>query len=463
VMRAVLMIARHVCARLGHRRYDLMSAAAAAALLLLALNPWQLFALGFQLSFLAVFSLAAGLPLFRNLPLPPPVRDLLLPVLVIQCGMAPYSAYAFHCFSPGAFFANIPVVFLAGLAVPAGVLALPLTAVLPSLSGPLGTFLDLNLTLLEAANDLFYAGGRTSLTVTAPPLPLLLAFYALLFFFTSELARIWWLRRRWKPLLQGLGLAALLVLLLTRGFGSDFRGAQAVFVDVGQGSCIHLRTPSGRQVLIDGGGRHGFNVGKKILRPYLLHSGVRRIDLALATHRDTDHYQGLLELQEQGMVDRLLTTGDGLEVGDVLLREPGFRITVVAPVAEHEEENERSLVFRVDFDDWSLLATGDIGAETEAEIAAYWRGSDLLDVDVLAVPHHGSRRSSSPALLRAASPAAAVIQVGKNIYGHPAPQTLDAYRRAGIPVFRCDRQGAAAVRPGFRWRTMLKDRSAEPK
>ncbi|MGI6736741.1 MAG: ComEC/Rec2 family competence protein [Anaerovoracaceae bacterium] len=163
------------------------------------------------------------------------------------------------------------------------------------------------------------------------------------------------------------------------------------------------------------------------------------------------------------MVDRLLTTGDGLEVGDVLLREPGFRITVVAPVAEHEEENERSLVFRVDFDDWSLLATGDIGAETEAEIAAYWRGSDLLDVDVLAVPHHGSRRSSSPALLRAASPAAAVIQVGKNIYGHPAPQTLDAYRRAGIPVFRCDRQGAAAVRPGFRWRTMLKDRSAEPK
>ena len=107
-----------------------MSAAAAAALLLLALNPWQLFALGFQLSFLAVFSLAAGLPLFRNLPLPPPVRDLLLPVLVIQCGMAPYSAYAFHCFSPGAFFANIPVVFLAGLAVPAGVLALPLTAVI---------------------------------------------------------------------------------------------------------------------------------------------------------------------------------------------------------------------------------------------------------------------------------------------------------------------------------------------
>ena len=180
----------------------------------------------------------------------------------------------------------------------------------------------------------------------------------------------------------------------------------ALFIDVGQGSSIYIHTPCGRHIIIDGGGKRQGNIAKDVLKPVLLKNGISRIDTAVATHKDMDHYKGLLELQELGMVRQLITSDHGFQKGDVIVKEKEFRLEALAPLPDSNlhtatgkttESNESSLVLLASLPGLKILATGDIGKETEAELIA--SGQDL-GCDVLVVPHHGSKNSSSDAFIK---------------------------------------------------------------
>lgn len=148
------------------------------------------------------------------------------------------------------------------------------------------------------------------------------------------------------------------------------------------------------------------------------------------------------------MVRQLITSDHGFQKGDVIVKEKEFRLEALAPLSDSNlhtatgkttESNESSLVLLASLPGLKILATGDIGKETEAELVA--SGQDL-GCDVLAVPHHGSKNSSSDAFIKKTNPALAIIQVGKNNYGHPATETLIAYENNHIPIFRTDKLGA---------------------
>ena len=129
--------------------------------------------------------------------------------------------------------------------------------------------------------------------------------------------------------------------------------------------------------------------------------------------------------------------GDVFSAGDI-------QVTVLGPLCGSDSENEQSLVILACMKGHTILLTGDIGAPTEKELAdAYPAGT--ISCDILQVPHHGSRYSSSAALLDAASPSLAVVQVGINQYGHPAEETLARYKEAGIEVLRNDHCGAVGI------------------
>ena len=125
-------------------------------------------------------------------------------------------------------------------------------------------------------------------------------------------------------------------------------------------------------------------------------------------------------------------------------------------MAESEDENLSSLIIRFESEGLSVLMTGDISKDGERAAIAV---SDL-SCDILKVAHHGSKTSTSFELLAAAKPSAAVIQVGKNPFGHPTPETLQALDEAGIPVYRNDESGAILISPlkgGFAVRTVKRD------
>ncbi len=484
VVRAGVMIGIHTFGRLLHARYDMLTGAALSAGLILAVSPYQLFAGGFQLSFLAVLLLACLQPLCEKRWLPTLLaagrrRGLpqeavsaaaaagrwLIPVFLLQAGMMPLTAYLFNYVSAGSFFANLPLVLIAGLIVPAGILLLfllllPCGAFFFPLGGHLVAFLTGKLLLW---NRLSYLDDALSFDAVSPPRWCLFVFYGVVFLLMSEWGQIRFSRKEWRRA----GIAVLLVccsgLLCACALSDGFEKADVVFVDVGQGDCVHIRCGEGADLLFDGGGREDYDVGRKTVKPYLLKNRVRTVDAAFVTHLDTDHYGGIVSLCQEGMVRRLVVyEGHAADVPQIV-RETGLpadriilagpedtfrfgKVTVfcAGPLSAGGTENEQSLVLLAEKDGRRLLITGDIGTETEEKMAVFYHGGELR-AEILQIPHHGSRYSSSQALISAAAPAAAVAQTGYNHYGHPAEEVLKRYEDNGVRVFRNDLDGAVGI------------------
>jgi len=501
VVRAVLMIAIHILSKYLHRRYDLLCCISFSAFLMLLYNPFYLFSLGFQLSYLAVFTLAFALPIaeskieklkeYRRYQWLVIIMRAFTPIFVIQMGMAPISAYHFQYFSLSAFLINLPVIALAGLILPLGMIMGILSSLGGGLFGFCATGADLLLQIMIRLN--VYSGdlGISSMNVTAPPLAILVLYYGLFFFLTSE--SFWILFRvQNKNLIRRVFICILCVsasvpFIMNEG---ERRG-DMVFLDVGQGDCIHLRTPTGKNILIDGGGSDSYDTGKNILLPYLLKNGVDEVDLAVVTHLHKDHYGGIASLCQR-MPVRKLAVYDGnalqeerilidtglsekqllyVSAGDRIHVEEDIYIDVLYPSRKNREiykqllldeadENSCSLVLRVHYKGLSLLVTGDMGFEGEQLIMDRFdpAAGAGLKADILKVGHHGSRYSTGDDFLEAVDPRIAIIQVGRNNFGHPHPDVIEKLTKKSIIVYRNDNDGAILFyfnRKGIKLRTML--------
>lgn len=467
VVRAAVMIALHLLSVILCRRYDLLSAAGFTFLLMLLDNPFQLFHTGFQMSFLAVASLGVILPFVRRF-----YQGIFLSSLVIQAGMLPYTAYMFNYISLGAFFANLPVIFLAGLLLPAGISLIPLSFVSDPLFEAGAELLQLGCELLIRINQLFYAGGSASFDAVSPPIWLLAGYYGLLFWCASEKGRILLMRKK-RTLFWG-GAAALVAagLCLAPLTDQGFSKAAVVFVDVGQGDCIHVRTPRGHNYLFDGGGSVRYDVGRNILKPYLLKNGVKKIDAAFVTHLHEDHYGGIRSLAREGMIERIgvyeanrviekqIRKETGTELfflykGQTVWLDKDVKLEILAPerrspeeyermIEEEEDENASSLIMKLEYQGMSVLITGDIDAQGEGELVE--ESGEKLRSHILKVAHHGSKYSSSEEFLEAVDPALAVFQVGKNNFGHPSEAVIEKCGQKGIMIVRNDTSGAVGIR-----------------
>jgi competence protein ComEC len=487
VVRAVVMILIHMLSKVIFRRYDFLSCTAACALGMLLVNPFYLFNAGFQLSCMAVFCLAEALPWLnrRILIMEEKGRNALLteglrcfsPLLVIQIGMAPLTAYLFNYFSVISFFINIPVILISGIIIPLGICLIPLSALGGPVFGTGAQAAELLVNRMIWLNELFYLPEVGHFNVISPTIFLLLCFYGYFFLLTSEYFRILYQRRRVKTLAASCLLVLLISLVLSGITGSDYRHAGVFFVDVGQGDCMHIRTPEGRNILIDGGGNLNYDVGNKILLPYLLKNGVKSVDLALVTHLHTDHFLGIAQLAGSMEIKRLgvyemnalrepellsvtglkrqnllyLAKGDRIRVEkniwiDVLYPEEKSRKDYESLVLNEEDENASCLFMKVYFNGLTVLMTGDMGTEGEREILGlYGNCPEMLDVDILKAGHHGSRFSTGDEFLEAASPEIIVFQVGKNNFGHPHSSVIEKCRKKGIIIYRNDLDGAIII------------------
>lgn len=266
----------------------------------------------------------------------------------------------------------------------------------------------------------------------------------------------------------------LLGLLLFAGCRRAPALLRVTFLDVGQGDSAVIETPSGRVVVIDGGGipavdeREGGDPGSRILVPFLRSRGISAVDLLVATHPDDDHVQGLVaavtRLSVRAALDGGLPSGPGpcarlrgaLNARGVRVHTArrgqhfdlggGARLEVLHPTAPfltgtHSDDNNNAIVLRLIYGKTRVLFTAD--AEQEAEESLLRSGLDL-QAEVLKVGHHGSRGSTSAAFLKAVQPTVAILSCGRNNrFGHPHKETLQ--RLEGVRLFRTDQQGAIVL------------------
>jgi competence protein ComEC len=226
-------------------------------------------------------------------------------------------------------------------------------------------------------------------------------------------------------------------------------------LDVGQGLAVLVRT-SERALLYDTGPAYGpeADSGGRVVLPLLRASGIERLDEMVITHEDTDHLGGALTVLEAlpvGLLRTSLPRAHPLHAftearpcvaGDAWAWD-GVRFEVLHPAQLAGRRNDRSCVMRIATQGGALLLTGDIERGAEAELVARRAG---LRSDVLLMPHHGSRTSSSAALLEAVAPRWGIAAAGyRNRFGHPGPEVVERYRAAGARVLRTDLDGAVHV------------------
>ncbi len=449
-------VAAAVWLRLGTRPATTLALAAAAVCLL---DPWAVLAPGFWLSFGAVAAIlmsVQGRAAAREHGWRPKLREAWRVQLAVTLALLPLTAALFQQVALVSIVANavaIPLVSLmvTPLALLAGLFVL-LPEPLPALAMPCLAIGNVILVGLHSFLTTLSAPAWTSLTLPAQPAWTL----------ALALAGVAWLLAPPGWPLRWAAAVWLLPMLLWPPQRPAAGELWVTALDVGQGTAVLIE--SDRHILLyDTGPRYGggADAGGRIVAPYLRWRGIDAVDLLVVSHLDSDHSGGVASILAGTRVATLLTsvapTHAWLRGASAVRRcEAGqhlvlgeMRIDVLRPLpADYGEprlpSNAASCVLRVRLGTHRLLLTGDLPARQEAELVG--RESDLA-VDWLSVPHHGSRGSSTEALLQATRPRWASVQAGyRNRFGHPDAQVLARYVARGVHVVRSDESGAAQWR-----------------
>ncbi|MEQ8175921.1 MAG: DNA internalization-related competence protein ComEC/Rec2 [Syntrophomonadaceae bacterium] len=461
VVRSVVMAALALTALYAGRENDLLNSLGLSGLIILLHQPTALFQISFQLSFLAAWGLVYLYPRWRK-ALPDKGRwiDWLLIPLAAQAAVLPLIAYYFNILSPISLLANLLLSYLAELVVMLGFLFLLLGVLITPLGVLMLQLAEVLINSIRVGNHLILQLPGSYLWVAAPGLAAICAFYLGIFLLTRESGSK---GIRWGFICIGVFFA---VICLPASFIN--RGQmEAVFLDVGQGDCILLKTPKGKFILIDGGGSALSDVGGRKVLPYLRHRGIRQLYWVVNTHPDVDHLAGLQRVANEFPVETVCVPASlagadvysdwrnalssrgvawkGLASGQVL-NEGAWSLEVLYSGKEtiDKEYNNHSLALVCRMGDFSALLTGDLDEEVLNRLD---KEGKLKQATVLKLPHHGSKYSLYPPLYRKTHPRYGVISVGKrNIFGHPSPLVLQALQDEAVEVLRTDQVGAVTFR-----------------
>lgn len=452
MQRALAMGLLFLYAFIFRRPYQVFSALCAAFIVLLWLSPQAIFQIDFQLSFASTLAILLAIPLL-------PKRE----------GMAGW-ALSLFLVSTAAFLFTAPILSTSFHRLPLlaplfQLLFLPLATALfflgmASLLPPLFFLLKPLLFWLTHA-FVFFAKQLSLLPfashLVATPAPLFTFFY-----YGSLLSFLFLEKKRTSLFLAAAALFTNSFFLLLP------TPPQLAVLDVGQGDSS-LFTQGGFSLLVDGGGPTGGRpfssyVGEQVVLPYLLHRGIRALDVVVATHADSDHIDGLFPILENLPVHLLLYGGkEGeptlqkllalarsrsirtlrAEAGTLLRIGKKTTILVLHPSPQSQffSSNNQSAVLQITTPRGRILLTGDIEGEAETMLLP-----KLEPVTLLKVAHHGSKTSTTEAFLEKTAPRIAIVSVGAhNPFGHPNAQVLKRLRDEGASVYLTKDKGCLSV------------------
>jgi competence protein ComEC len=445
--RTCLMLATLAACVLADRHGSSTRVLAFAALVVTLVDPWAVLSAGFWLSFGAVASIfyVMSLRAGRRARIAAVVAE----QLAVTGAMLPMLLVLFQEFSIVSPLANaiaIPVVSLlvVPLAIAGAFLPLPFLldvahGIMLALMSPLERLADLPLAMLESHEPAAW-------TVAA-----------------GVAGCAWLLAPRGVPM-RSLG-AAWFAPMFAFAPPSPHEGeAWLDVLDVGNGLAVVVRTAHHALVYDTGPGWNtDSDSGNRIVVPFLRGEGIRALDGVVVSHADDDHSGGAISIAGSRSPSWLLSSLRETDPIHVAFRRSmrceagqrwrwdGVEFSILHPAATvydetgRRKENDRGCVLRVATAGAAALLAGDVEARAEGEMLA--RDPGALSAQVLVVPHHGSRTSSTPAFIDAVSPREAIFTVGyRNRFGHPHPAVLARYEARAIRAWRSDRDGAIRAR-----------------
>ena len=462
-VRAALMASVRHSAALLNRLPDEITGVCFAMLVQLLINPLWLKTAGFWLSYGAFLGLWFGKRIgvrIRRLVQNPLVPYIVWKKVTASLGVVlltmPVVKWFFYQTSVFSFILNLWVIPAMQLLIPFCLAAIGLSFLHPALGigfaylakGLLISFEWGSQTMIEVEKGLFSAAVRT-----AKPEVYEIVFYYLILFLVFIAAKKIKTDGLQKPktvfVLTGTLILVLWLILPSHRW-------RVAYLDVGQGDCAVIEW-EGKVILIDAGPAY-----QKVILPYLEVRGITQIDLAILSHPDQDHMDGLMKLAEEGtipirslwiadqkiqntqemrrLLELLETQGTQitrLKAGDSAIWTKGrqeLRLDVVSPTKEYESGNLGSLAVMIRFLDHAFLFTGDMEQASEEDMIQSLSPGLKECHPILKAAHHGSETSTTATLLETFQPLLAVISCGRNnSYGHPSKETILRLQTAGVP------------------------------
>lgn len=467
VIRASIMAFVVLSSNLMSRKSNGINSISIAALLILIIEPTELFNPGFQLSFVAVLGILVLYPplsnWLSNYKIARIIKNILLFILVslsATIATIPFTIYYFHKLSLISLLANLFVIPLTGLIVALGIAAVSFSYfwLLPAklLANTTMLLIEIMFYIVE------YFGKQSFSFIQISDFSnfdflVYYFFLTILFVFFTKSHSI-----KAKFIVMILVIMNFLVWnkLDNKPFFSP-NYLSVLMIDVGQGDAFLVKLPDEKLLLIDAGAnQNDFDNGEKIISPLLKYLNITKIDYGMISHIDNDHSGGFNYLinnysfkniykpirSADNYIEAKLESNIELKKINLihyrksLIRGNNYRIYILNnndSLTAGKSENDKSGIIKIQNGNISLLFVGDAGFAIEEKLIKQY--DDFLDSDILKLGHHGSKYSSSEEFIKITSPKYALISVGmSNRFGHPAKKVIDLLNKEKVKIFRTD-------------------------
>ena len=472
VTRAAIMIILYLLAKILQRKPVANNILFASLLIITVVTPNQLFSVGLQMSYLAVFVLLNVLPRFRFIKIKKEEieflskgKQILNGILILICTsfilnifLAPLTAYNFHQFGFNGIVGNLLGIPLIGMILPLSLIII----LLPGICIPVfQNSFQIVMLIFEK-----WTGFSAEFPLHFDFIFISIIHLILLYLILSGLVLVLKSSRKQRKWLHISAIILLSIFVLLKRQSSN--KLTITFFDCGLGDIALIQTPGNETILIDTGPpEKEINSFPRSVLPYLQQNGIKNIDHVLITHAHNDHYGGVFSVFQNVEVTNLITTDEfqNRKIWDNIfedvetekcsiftvtdtthIRFEEIKFKIIHPDRSYKDNNinNLSIVVRLDYGDLSVLFTGDLEYEGEDYLIEYY--PEFLDCDVLKVGHHGSKTASSPIFIRAVDPQFAIISTArKNRFNFPHKITLERYEFLGPNLMITGYDGACQI------------------
>lgn len=482
-MRACIMHIFIILCSLFYKKNNFYISLILSLLFIIIINPYNIFSVGMWLSYAGTIGIVLTYDfLYRVIFKKKRCFKSFVLSLSAQIFIIPIMIYVFNCFSLTFFISNIITSIFISPILSIGYISIFISFIFFPLSKFISYFEKGMIYIILKTTNIVSQIPLSKIFVVTPSFYLIIIYYSMLFgfivYFRNQkfhMLKIF-LNKRYnclllffnKKALKKVVIISIVLCLIIQVYKIDFN-LKIYFVDVGQGDCTLIITPYGKRILIDGGegNSNKYDYGEKVVFPYLLDRGIKRIDYMIASHADSDHIGGLIYVLENIKVENILIgiqpknsnqleklmeiannkniKIETLEKGNLKKLDRSVELEVIWPDKNNlileNTLNNNSLVFKLKYNNFSILFTGDIEEIAENELA-----SSELKATIVKIAHHGSKTSSTEEFLNCVNPRIALIGVGKkNNFGHPSEKVVERIEKRNVKIYRTDQMGEISI------------------